>query len=160
MISGILLFPPLWLLNTAALHNYAKTPTTGIYSQGTDKLPLPPQKRPSGAINASSNDLKRYALEVIAKYGLDLKKAKEMEATITCESNWNSLAFNKGGNSYGVCQFQPATFRRYCMGDYKNPYDQVQCMAAMFLFGYEDQWDCWCMKYGKDVKSCDRVKKQ
>lgn len=86
--------------------------------------------------------LKGYAAEMSIQYGLSPVQFTQMIETITCESSWNYLAFNKKGNSYGIAQYQPATFKENCKGDYKDAKAQISCMASMIKRGMLKRWDC------------------
>lgn len=87
--------------------------------------------------------LKGYVGEVSIKYGLSGQQYQDMMNIVTCESNWNVLAFNDLGNSYGVAQYQPTTFKENCSGDYKDPVAQLNCMAQMIKRGMIERWDCF-----------------
>ena len=97
----------------------------------------------------NSEGLKRFTHTISIIYGLSSEKEKELEATISCESNWQVSAYNKFGNSYGVAQFQPATFKENCEGTYENPFDQLSCAVQMFKRNMENRWDCWNNIFGK-----------
>lgn len=69
-------------------------------------------------------------------------KLDMVEKIIQCESGWQINVYSKGKVSYGISQYTVPTFKQFCSGDYKNPYDQIKCMSKMISAGLKDRWDC------------------
>lgn len=84
----------------------------------------------------------------------NMEVSNELYYTIQAESNFIYFAYNPGGNSKGVAQFIPSTFKQYCRGDYNSTKDQLICMASMFKLGLQYHWDAWCNLYGHGEKHC------
>jgi hypothetical protein len=82
--------------------------------------------------------------------------AKEMHATIKCESGYSETAHNKSdpmGGAKGIGQFLTPTFSAYSKkagiegADIWNTDHQLQTMAYMFSVGEKHQWTCWRKLY-------------
>lgn len=80
--------------------------------------------------------------------------SKDFYNVAQCESGFTYYAYNPGGNSYGIFQYIPSTFKKYCNGDYKSPKAQILCAAQMFKSGLQANWDCFCQNHttNKDCK--------
>ena len=76
----------------------------------------------------------------VSKYGGNYF---ELYDTVVCESNWNENAKNPKSTASGISQFLDSTFKQYCEGDKKNPFDQLECMVKMFSEGKSFHWECW-----------------
>jgi hypothetical protein len=98
--------------------------------------------------------LKRYVGEMSIQYGLSPQGYQELVATIQCESNFQ-IDPKHNGISWGIAQFTKPTWNKEGIGDIMNPITQIEVMVRMWKNNQEPQWDCWCMKYGKDNKSCE-----
>jgi len=70
---------------------------------------------------------------------------------IHCESGGNPLAFNRkdpNGGSFGILQFQKATFLSWCVDRYGLENDiwnatiQIECAKRMIQDGQIRQWTC------------------
>lgn len=83
---------------------------------------------------------------VIPAYALDVDT---MITVIDCESAGKYNAVGDGGKSYGILQFQKATFdemkRQAHMPNlqYKNPIHQMRLMVWGFSHGYANHWTCF-----------------
>jgi len=75
--------------------------------------------------------------------------AKLMVDIIECESSGRHNAKGDKGKSYGIVQFQQATFyemrRKSKMNHlmYKNPVHQLRLMLWMIEHGYGNRWTCY-----------------
>lgn len=129
----------------SATNGSVQTQKKGTQIKGTMKTSVLPEKRPSQPITAPSvKELKRFLLDVSAKYGQDYDV---MENVIQCESGFQTNTFSRGEISYGVAQFTPPTFSEYCSGSYVDPYAQLSCMGKMFHDGLAARWDCYRQLY-------------
>jgi len=65
---------------------------------------------------------------------------------ISCESNWKEDAAGDHNKSFGILQFQKATFARFSKKydmeslDISNSYDQIDLAVLMIHDGYQDNW--------------------
>ena len=91
------------------------------------------------AINASRNVLKSYLAEKCAEYGLDYDY---MDKIVQCESSWDTDTLGDSKRALGLFQFHSPTFDRYCHGDRRNPFDQIDCATMMFSEGLDYHWTC------------------
>lgn len=70
----------------------------------------------------------------------------EFESLISClawyESSWRTDVYGDGGRAYGPLQYHEPTFEAYCEGDYKDPFDQIDCADRMLQedFGNISHW--------------------
>lgn len=67
------------------------------------------------------------------------------KAIIGCESQWNPRALGDGGRSYGLFQYQKASFDRMAKAfgeelDYYSPYDQIKLGVWSINNGYASEW--------------------
>lgn len=125
----------------ATKQDYQTVTIHAYQAQITKKIPLLGSPTP---YVYSREFLKGFAGEASINSQLDSKTYTELVSTLECESGFRYNAFNKQGNSYGVSQFIPATFKANCKGDYKDAKDQITCAVKMFKEGKQDQWDCYC----------------
>ena len=90
------------------------------------------------------------------KYGVD---SGMLVATVRCESGFSPTAHNKrdpNGGSFGIAQFQWATFYKWAPLLFSEPnihdsYQQLETMAYMWSKGQAGQWSCWYLVRGKAV---------
>ncbi len=85
-------------------------------------------------------NLKEYAKSQCEKYSISWY---QLEKTIQCESNWQHDGVWGKAGEYGLAQFMPDTFQRYCQGDWKNAYAQIDCMCQMWQKNQQRQWTCY-----------------
>lgn len=97
------------------------------------------ERRNGQANTALQIDLKDYLHQTAAQYGL----YDELYRVITCESQWNPFAVGDKGLAYSLLQFHKPTFDHYCVGDYYNPFDQIDCAIGMFILEEQKHWSCW-----------------
>lgn len=134
------------ILGISAILFYRTTNTTTFQiGKASEITPLS-----SLSLTPTKEELKRASVYLETNMGL-----KDFVNTITCESNFKYDAFNKLGNSFGVLQFIPSTFKQYCMGDYNSPHDQLLCGSVMFKSGLAYHWDCYCLAHSEN-KDCKR----
>lgn len=69
-------------------------------------------------------------------------EASWVRRIIFCESTCNSKADNPYSYAYGIVQFMPQTFSYECVGDFENPYHQIDCALKMYRQGKSGQWSC------------------
>jgi hypothetical protein len=84
--------------------------------------------------------LKGYLAEKIALYGGNFY---ELYKVIECESSWKYNAVGDSGEAFGLLQFHKPTFDKFCKGEYKNPFDQIDCVIEMFNKGLQRHWTCF-----------------
>ncbi len=91
---------------------------------------------------------------VLPCYALDVDT---MVTIIDCESAGKYNAVGDGGKSYGIVQFQKATFnemkRQAHMPnlEYKNPIHQMRLMVWGFNHGYASRWTCFRKLTQKEI---------
>lgn len=139
----ILIFPPYWL-KKVDLNNYALNPKISSVSLGTDKTTDILQKSSYQPITALQSDLKVFAKEIAAKYGLDYEK---FDYTIQNESGYYTEADN--GLCVGVAQYTLDTWLGNCsnVDDRTDDRKAIECMAKMWVRGEQYRWDAYCFKY-------------
>jgi len=121
------------------LDNTVLAPTIEEYGVGDANLVN--QIKTSQKASQSPTELyKRHLYALSLKYGLDYKL---LESIIHCESSWNSEAIGDSGLAFGLAQFHKLTFDGHCIGEYKNPFDQLNCFAKMMSEGKEKHWTCF-----------------
>ena len=59
---------------------------------------------------------------------------------LKCESGFNEFAVGDLGKAFGIAQYHKGTFNDFCEGEYKNPEDQIKCMAEMLGKKLEYHW--------------------
>ena len=75
--------------------------------------------------------------------------ASLMVDIIECESSGRYNAIGDKGKSYGIVQFQRATFDRFKKKSklrklvYENPVHQLRLMLWMIDHGYGNEWSCY-----------------
>lgn len=79
----------------------------------------------------------------------DSETANRIFALAKCESggNINAKVLDTNGKySYGLLQFQKATFQKLCQGELTNPIDQIDC--AVEILKEPQGWRHWynCLK--------------
>ena len=108
-----------------------------------------PLQQAFGAIKGDKNtwltqtdELKLALGSFIRKYGGNYAL---MIQCIQNESGWsiNPKGSNDSGLAFGIAQFHKPTFDSNCQGDYKNPYDQLECFVKMNASGPNHNWSCW-----------------
>lgn len=77
---------------------------------------------------------------VSQEYGLN---KSELMQTLKCESGFRYNAKNPNSAAFGVAQFMPSTFKRYCKGSYTLARDQLICMGEFWEKGWQFHWSCW-----------------
>lgn len=76
-------------------------------------------------------------------------------AVVECESSGMHNARGDSGKSYGIAQFQRATFTRFAKMagkknyQYHNPVHQLKLMSWAIDNGYGDHWVCYSKLAGK-----------
>ena len=129
------------LIATTALASTIKAPTIG---EDEGKTTLPLQTTFYRPLNASSNELKVYLAQLVAKYGGNYY---ELYNVINCESGWKPDAKNPKSTASGISQFLDVTWKQYCEGEKKDPYAQLRCMVKMFNDGNKKHWECFKVLY-------------
>ena len=96
--------------------------------------------------NTSSNKLKNFLAQQLAKYG-DPDDYFTLYNLIQCESGWDIDAQNPKSTAHGLSQFLRGTFDGYCGGDFYNPYSQIHCLVIAWTDNKQHWWDeskwCW-----------------
>lgn len=96
-----------------------------------------------------------YADKYATQYGIDANVFKKV---MWCESSNNPNAHNKNdpnGGSFGIMQFQTATFYSYAKKikienpDIHNVEQQILVASYMFSIGQAKQWSCYKLVTGK-----------
>ena len=88
-------------------------------------------------------DIDEYAKKAAADTGVDPEKFSKL---INCESRWKEDAVGDHNRSFGILQFQPATFARFSKKydlrslDISDSYDQIDLAVLMIRDGYEENW--------------------
>ena len=126
------------MIATSALASNSIAPTI---RENRGKIPIYLQTT-SLQKNPTPQELKDYLAQLVSKYGGNYALISDV---INCESSWRTNVYSRERISYGVAQFTPPTFKENCVGDYENPYDQLNCMVNMFNKGMEKRWDCFLM---------------
>jgi soluble lytic murein transglycosylase-like protein len=92
----------------------------------------------------SKTELYKLALSSLSrKYGVNYNL---LDSIITCESSWNDEAEGDCETdkckAYGLLQFHKPTFDRFCEGNYKDGFAQLECGVKMFSEGLSGHWSC------------------
>ena len=84
-----------------------------------------------------------YARKAASDAGIDPDQFLKL---ITCESEWKEDAVGDHNRSFGILQFQNATFERFAKKydmetlNIMNSFDQIDLAVLMFRDGYEEHW--------------------
>lgn len=82
-------------------------------------------------------------------------------AILECESSGKHDATGDSGKSYGIAQFQKATFDRFVKKvgargyQYRNPIHQLKVMTWAIDNGYGEHWTCYSKLAGKNAPVMD-----
>lgn len=93
--------------------------------------------------------------ELVAYFAQEYNSSvSEMDATITCESNWDPKSTGDHNLANGISQFHQATFNSWSkeMGEtlnYNSTFDQIKVMAWAYAQGesFKENWSCYTMIY-------------
>ena len=81
------------------------------------------------------------------EYGLSPSKARQMVATVRCESQFKTNAIGDGGKSWGLSQIHSPSWPMVSQDEAFDPNFAIDFMAQKFSIGKERLWTCWRILY-------------
>ena len=119
-------------------------PNSAQESQNMPKAPVSAEYLHAlEAPKAAVLNIDEYAKKAAGDAGINPRQFLRL---ISCESEWKEDAVGDHNRSFGILQFQPATFARFSKKydmkslDISSSYDQIDLAVLMIRDGYEENW--------------------
>jgi hypothetical protein len=104
-------------------------------------------------IPSDEQTFKKILHSIATEKGLADEKIAEIEATISCESQWIHDAVGDGGTSFGLVQIHLPAHPDVAEAEALTPEYAIEFIVDEFLKGNEWKWTCWRLKFSQNEAS-------